>query len=74
MTHEPTVREVSYMIDQCFCSCGWSSSGYFDGAEYAFSEFKKHLALAEQTLPVVEQTQPLAENAAVVESGNARTE
>jgi len=40
--HVPTTREVSYMIDQCFCSCGWESTRYWDGTEYAFDEWIKH--------------------------------
>ncbi|KKP93481.1 MAG: hypothetical protein UR98_C0004G0017 [Parcubacteria group bacterium GW2011_GWA1_36_12] len=40
--HVPTVEEVSYMTDQCRCSCGWASTRYWDGAEYAFDEWIKH--------------------------------
>lgn len=40
--HVPITKEVSYMIDQCFCSCGWESTRYWDGAEYAFDEWIKH--------------------------------
>jgi CDGSH-type Zn-finger protein len=42
MEHKVTVREVSWMIDQAFCSCGWESHPYFDGAEYARQEFAAH--------------------------------
>ena len=31
------------MSDVCSCSCGWESSGYWDGQEYAFDEWVKHL-------------------------------
>lgn len=42
--HEVRVKEVSYMVDQAFCSCGWESSRYFDGAEYAHDEWKNHVS------------------------------
>jgi hypothetical protein len=32
------------MLDQIICSCGWKSRTYFDGREYAHSEWKKHVA------------------------------
>ena len=41
--HVPTTKEVSYMKDQCLCSCGWASTTYWDGAEYAFDEWIKHV-------------------------------
>lgn len=44
--HLATIKEVDYMVDQCFCSCGWESKVYFDGAEYAYQEFLKHKKLA----------------------------
>ena len=40
--HVPTTKEVSYMIDQCLCSCGWKSTTYWDGPEYAFNEWIEH--------------------------------
>ena len=41
--HVPTVEEVSYMSDQCTCSCGWKSNKFFDGAEYAEGEWRDHV-------------------------------
>lgn len=41
--HKVVVREVSYMIDQAFCACGWESDRFYDGAEYAHQQWKKHL-------------------------------
>ena len=32
------------MLDQIICSCGWESETFFDGAEYAHSEWKRHVA------------------------------
>lgn len=32
------------MIDELECPCGWKSGPYFDGAEYAHAEWKKHAA------------------------------
>lgn len=32
------------MLDQIICSCGWESATFFDGAEYAHSEWKRHVA------------------------------
>jgi len=26
------------------CSCGWKSQGYWDGAEYAWDEWREHVA------------------------------
>ena len=41
--HIGRVEEVDYMIDQAFCSCGWSSPGYFDGREYATRNWIDHV-------------------------------
>ncbi len=40
--HVPTVSEVSLYVDGCSCSCGWKSREYWDGAEYAYDDWKKH--------------------------------
>ena len=32
----------SGMVDSYSCSCGWKSQPYFDGAEFALEEWKKH--------------------------------
>lgn len=32
------------MSDQIECSCGWKSYSYWDGAEWAWEDFDKHLA------------------------------
>jgi hypothetical protein len=42
--HEPTVIEEPGMIDLVKCSCGWESKPYFDGREYAWAAFQKHIA------------------------------
>lgn len=42
ITHIITIKEVSYMNDQAFCSCGWESHRYWDGAEYAYDEWRLH--------------------------------
>lgn len=34
------------MSDQVECFCGWKSPGYWDGAEYAWDEWRKHVAEA----------------------------
>jgi hypothetical protein len=52
MNHEPTVKEVAHMTDQCFCSCGWKSARYFDGAEYAMDEWERHAEQNQSRLSV----------------------
>ena len=32
------------MLDQIICECDWKSQTYFDGQEYAYSEWKKHVS------------------------------
>ena len=29
--------------DTCVCACGWESPPYWDGAEYAYNNWKAHL-------------------------------
>jgi hypothetical protein len=31
------------LSDHCECSCGWKSPGYWDGQEYAFDDWQKHV-------------------------------
>lgn len=31
------------MLDQIRCVCGWESNTYFDGDDYAYAEWKKHV-------------------------------
>jgi len=30
------------IVDQYECPCGWKSKPYYDGAEYAYAEWKRH--------------------------------
>jgi hypothetical protein len=30
------------MLDQIICSCGWESATFFDGREYAYSQWRRH--------------------------------
>jgi hypothetical protein len=32
------------IIDIYRCSCGWESKPYYDGAEFAYQEWKRHVA------------------------------
>lgn len=41
--HGVRVREIGYMCDKAFCACGWESHGYFDGAEFAWDDWKRHI-------------------------------
>lgn len=41
--HKGRYVEKPGLIDTWECSCGWKSSPYYDGAEYAEQEFEKHL-------------------------------
>lgn len=41
--HVARVEEVSYMSDQCICSCGWRSDRFWDGAGYAHGQWIKHV-------------------------------
>lgn len=31
------------MDDTCLCSCGWKSGTYWDGKEYAYTEWVTHI-------------------------------
>jgi hypothetical protein len=31
------------MLDQIICDCGWESATFFDGREYAYSQWKRHV-------------------------------
>lgn len=42
--HTPRyVSTPSGMIDSYECSCGWKSGPYYDGAEYAWTDWKRHV-------------------------------
>ena len=41
--HAVSWLDVGGMLDQCQCSCGWTSDTYFDGREYAFAEYQRHV-------------------------------
>jgi hypothetical protein len=45
------------MLDQIICSCGWESRTYFDGREYAYDEWKKHVkkSHADEDAPVTDR-------------------
>lgn len=32
------------LLDSCVCSCGWRSLTYYDGVEFAYAAYSKHLA------------------------------
>jgi hypothetical protein len=40
--HTYTIKGVT-MDDRCFCSCGWKSNPYWDGAEWAYKEWVEHI-------------------------------
>ena len=44
--HTLIVKEVSYMIDQTFCTCGWSSDRFWDGYEWAINQWRDHVRKA----------------------------
>ena len=35
--------DSSLMSDVCSCSCGWKSKTYWDGREWAYDEWVKHI-------------------------------
>ncbi|MEK7602078.1 MAG: hypothetical protein AAB472_01140 [Patescibacteria group bacterium] len=41
--HAGSYKEAGHMCDSYSCSCGWKSTGYFDGYEYAYDDWVKHL-------------------------------
>jgi len=41
--HIPKYQSAGYMCDEYVCSCGWKSQGYFDGSEYAWDEWVRHV-------------------------------
>jgi len=43
--HEAEPRGTGF-TDYLTCSCGWKSNMYWDGMEYAYSEWKRHVAAA----------------------------
>jgi len=46
LKHTARIVEVADMIDECRCTCGWVSTRYFDGAEYAHAEWERHMHTA----------------------------
>ena len=46
--HIGRYEERGYMTDGWACSCGWRSFDYFDGAEHAEADWKKHVKEAEE--------------------------
>ena len=46
------------MLDQIICPCGWKSRTYFDGREYAHSEWKKHVKQDAAHAAVSSQKEP----------------
>lgn len=50
--HLPTYTCEPPMLDTFECSCGWKSRVYYDGAEYAQAEWKRHVVAATSTEPV----------------------
>lgn len=40
--HKPTPKSHRFS-DWVECACGWESQEYWDGEEYAFSEWQKHI-------------------------------
>lgn len=42
--HVGTYREEPGLIDLWVCTCGWTSSPYYDGAEWAEDDFLRHIA------------------------------
>jgi len=43
--HKRKMVSVGF-ADHCECECGWRSPDYWDGQEWAFSDWKKHVGLA----------------------------
>lgn len=41
--HKPKAVTVGSMSDHYECSCGWRSPGYWDGLEWAFEDWAKHV-------------------------------
>lgn len=42
--HMPKYVEEAGLLDSFECSCGWKSKHYYDGAEFAHNEWKRHVA------------------------------
>lgn len=42
--HVGNGAEVSYMSDQVACCCGWKSEKYWDGLEFAWEDWIRHVA------------------------------
>jgi hypothetical protein len=40
--HSFTIEGVT-MDDTLMCACGWKSETYWDGSEYAFDDWRKHI-------------------------------
>lgn len=41
--HEGVVRSRVPETDWAECSCGWKSTTYYDGAEYAWGDYLRHI-------------------------------
>lgn len=50
--HRFTFADIGEMLDQIQCSCGWESKTYFDGREYAYAEWRRHVTAAEPATTV----------------------
>jgi hypothetical protein len=42
--HEYVERSEWELGDQAGCKCGWFGNGYYDGSDFAWEEYQKHLA------------------------------
>lgn len=66
--HTPRYVGASYMLDSYECQCGWRSNNYFDGIEYAWSDWKRHAAeivkLEDRRMFTEEQTERYRRHAA----------
>lgn len=40
--HKAKYVESAGLLDEFECSCGWKSKVYYDGADFAYAEWKQH--------------------------------
>lgn len=59
---EPTFKWAELgpgsLLDQIICECGWESGTYFDGQEYAHSDWCKHVKAHHHQVPDALQRSP----------------
>ncbi len=52
--HKAKFVEEAGLIDLCECSCGWTSRPYYDGRDFAYADWKRHVTAVNE-LPTAKE-------------------